>query len=37
MSILGGIAAFVGMIGPVLVIALVVAVWFVHKYTNTPP
>ena len=37
MSILGGIAAFVGVIGLVLVIALVVAIRFVHRYTNTPP
>jgi hypothetical protein len=37
MSILGWIAGFVGVIGLVLVIALVVAIWFVHKHTNTPP
>jgi hypothetical protein len=34
---LGWIAAFIGVIALVLLIALVVAIWFVHKYTNTPP
>ena len=34
---LGWIAAFVGVIALVFVIALVVTIWFVHKYTNTPP
>jgi hypothetical protein len=37
MSVLEWIAAFVGVIGLVLVIGLVVAIWFVHTYTNTPP
>jgi hypothetical protein len=37
MSILELIAAFVGVIALVLLIALVIAIWFVHKYTNTPP
>ncbi len=37
MSVLGWIAAFVGVITLALLIALVVAIWFVHKYTNTPP
>jgi hypothetical protein len=37
MSVLGWIAAFVGVIALILLIALVVAIWFVHKYTHTPP
>jgi hypothetical protein len=37
MPVLGWIAAFIGVIALVLLIALVVAIWFVHKYTNTPP
>jgi hypothetical protein len=37
MSVLGGIAAFVSVTVLVLLIALAVAIWFVHKYTNTPP
>jgi hypothetical protein len=37
MSILELIAAFVGVIALVLLIALGVAIWFVHKHTNTPP
>ena len=37
MSILEWIAAFVGVVALVSLIALVVAIWFVHKYTNTPP
>ena len=37
MSMLGWIAGFVGVIALVLVIALAVAIWFVHRYTNTPP
>jgi hypothetical protein len=37
MSVLGWIAGFVGVIALVLLTALVVAIWFVHKYTNTPP
>jgi hypothetical protein len=37
MSILGWIAGFVGVIALVLLTGLVVAIWFVHKYTNTPP
>jgi hypothetical protein len=37
MSVLGWIAGFVGVIALVLLVALVVAIWFVHKYTNTPP
>ena len=37
MPVLGWIAAFVGVIALILLIALAVAIWFVHKYTNTPP
>jgi hypothetical protein len=37
MSVLGWIGGFVGGIALVLLLALVVAIWFVHKYTNTPP
>lgn len=37
MSILGWIAVGIGVIATVAVIALVIAIWFVHKYTNTPP
>jgi hypothetical protein len=37
MSILEWIAAFVGVIALILLIGLAVAIWFVHKYTNTPP
>jgi cytoskeletal protein RodZ len=37
MSLLGWIAGFVGAIALILLIGLAVAIWFVHKYTNTPP
>jgi hypothetical protein len=37
MSVLGWIAALVGVIALVLLIGLGVAIWFVHKYTNAPP
>jgi hypothetical protein len=37
MFVLEWIAVFVGVIAVVSLIALVVAIWFVHKYTNTPP
>jgi hypothetical protein len=37
MSVLGWIAGLVGVITLVLLAVLVVAIWFVHKYTNTPP
>jgi hypothetical protein len=37
MSILEWIAALVGAIALFSLIALLIAIWFVHKYTNTPP
>ena len=37
MSILEWIAAFVVVIALVSLITLILAIWFVHKYTNTPP
>jgi hypothetical protein len=37
MSVLGWIAALVGVIALVLLIGLGVAIWFVHKYTNSSP
>jgi len=37
MTVLGWIAALVGVIALVLLIGLGVAIWFVHEYTNTPP
>jgi ABC-type glycerol-3-phosphate transport system permease component len=37
MTVLGWIAALVGVIALVLLIGLGVAIWFVHKYTNTLP